>query len=80
MVSPLLLWMRLTGLEPACLATLEPKSNVSANSTTGAYNKYTMFFAVCQALIIPIDKICKVCYNKTVSFVKDKRTASKELL
>ena len=29
--------MRLTGLEPACLATLEPKSNVSANSTTGAY-------------------------------------------
>ena len=28
--------MRLTGLEPARLAALEPKSNVSASFTTGA--------------------------------------------
>ncbi len=29
--------MRLTGLEPALLSELEPKSNVYANFTTGAY-------------------------------------------
>ena len=29
--------VRLTGLEPALLAELEPKSNVYANFTTGAY-------------------------------------------
>lgn len=32
-----LLQMRVTGLEPACLATLEPKSSVSAISTIPAY-------------------------------------------
>ena len=32
-----LLLVRMTGLEPAHLAALEPKSNVSANSTTSAY-------------------------------------------
>ena len=30
--------VRATGLEPACLATYEPKSYVSANSTTPAYS------------------------------------------
>ena len=29
--------VRATGLEPACLTTYEPKSYVSANSTTPAY-------------------------------------------
>ena len=29
--------VRMTGLEPACLTTYEPKSYVSANSTTSAY-------------------------------------------
>ena len=33
----LLFQMHLTGLEPARLAALEPKSNVSASFTTGAY-------------------------------------------
>ena len=32
-----LLFVRMTGLEPAHLAALEPKSNVSANSTTSAF-------------------------------------------
>ena len=32
-----LLLVRMTGLEPAHLAALEPKSNVSANSTTSAF-------------------------------------------
>ena len=49
--------VRLTGLEPARLATPEPKSGVSANFTTGAYeihyntldDKY--HFSVVRALI-----------------------------
>ena len=31
--------VRATGLEPACLTTYEPKSYVSANSTTPAYEQ-----------------------------------------
>ena len=31
--------VRVTGLEPAHLSALEPKSNVSASFTTPAYNK-----------------------------------------
>lgn len=36
----------MTGLEPACLATLEPKSNVSANSTTSATDFVIISFAI----------------------------------
>ena len=37
LVSPFM--VRATGLEPACLATYEHKSYVSANSTTPAYEQ-----------------------------------------
>ena len=35
--------VRATGLEPACLTTYEPKSYVSANSTTPAYSYVPLF-------------------------------------
>ncbi len=34
--------VRMTGLEPAHLSVLEPKSNVSANFTTSAYSIFTV--------------------------------------
>ena len=49
--------VRLTGLEPARLATPEPKSGVSANFTTGAYETHyntlddKYHFSVVRALI-----------------------------
>ena len=39
----LILMVRVTGLEPACLTTYEPKSYVSANSTTPAYEQQAIF-------------------------------------
>lgn len=36
--------VRATGLEPACLTTYEPKSYVSANSTTPAYSFVPLIF------------------------------------
>ena len=43
--------MRITGLEPARLLTLEPKSSASANSAISAIlNQYTMFRADAQEI------------------------------
>ena len=51
----LLLFMRMTGLEPACRTALEPKSSVSANSTTSAritsqlyHNEFSMSRENCR--------------------------------
>ena len=41
--------VRLTGLEPALLSELEPKSNVYANFTTGAYSVLLLKFT-CREL------------------------------
>ena len=41
--------MRITGLEPARLLTIEPKSIASANSATSAqHSNYTKNFLLCQ--------------------------------
>ena len=46
-----MLLVRLTGLEPAFLAEMEPKSIVSANFTTGAYTSlYQKKVALSRAL------------------------------
>lgn len=46
----------MTGLEPACLAALEPKSSVSANSTTSAFIEF-IFFQGILATRLPIPPV-----------------------
>ena len=43
--------VRVTGLEPAHLTALEPKSNVSANFTTPAYLLYISDFLCCKSFV-----------------------------
>ena len=45
--------VRATGLEPACLTTYEPKSYVSANSTTPAYEQLVLIPAVIYFIRLP---------------------------
>ena len=60
-VSPFM--VRATGLEPACLTTYEPKSYVSANSTTPAYILlYHISFAAARRKFIAM-RACEI-YNE----------------
>ncbi len=57
-------FLRLTGVEPALLAKIDPKSIVYANFTTGAEQSikvYHLFSALSSA--VSIDTIENVCYN-----------------
>ena len=58
--------VRLKGLEPSRLATLDPKSSASTNSATSAYDvgaKVQLFFGVYgkNTIIFSLDCVILVC-------------------